>query len=403
MNKLISGLWTSDSGLPLKIINFQKNSVVMKIVADDKIPFLKGALEPHAEVVYIPGKQINKEIIKDSDALLIRTRTKCTENLLEGTSVGFIGTATIGFDHIDIHYCNKNNILWTNAPGCNSSSVQQYIAAALFRISSEYNFNLKDKTLGIIGVGNVGTKVEKFARVLGMNVLLNDPPRARLEGKKNFHSLRTILSQSDIVTVHVPLNVVGEDYTYHLFNDESFKKIKRGAWFINSSRGEVTDTFALKKVLFSGKVGGAVLDVWENEPDIDVEIMQMAFIATPHIAGYSTDGKANGTAMVVGALSRNFNLPLKNWYPEYIPLPSSPYISIDCKGKSEEEIIREAVSHTYNIDEDKANLLHSPTDFEKLRGDYRIRREFTSFVINLKGGTENVQQMLEKLGFSVES
>ena len=223
---------------------------------------------------------------------------------------------------------------------------------------------------------------------------LNDPPRARLEGKKNFHSLRTILSQSDIVTVHVPLNVVGEDYTYHLFNDENFKKIKKGAWFINSSRGEVTDTFALKKVLFSGKVGGAVLDVWENEPDIDVEIMQMAFIATPHIAGYSTDGKANGTAMVVGALSRNFNLPLKNWYPENIPLPSSPYISIDCKGKSEEEIIREAVSHTYNIDEDKANLLHSPTDFEKLRGDYRIRREFTSYSVELKNGSERVQQIL---------
>jgi len=374
----------------------------MKIVADDKIPFLKGALEPHAEVVYIPGKQINKEILKDSDALLIRTRTKCTENLLEGTSVRFIGTATIGFDHIDTHYCNKNNILWTNAPGSNSSSVQQYIAAALIRISFEYNFKLKDKTLGIVGVGNVGSKIEKFARTLGMKVLLNDPPRARLEGKKNFYSLRTVLSQSDIVTVHVPLNVVGEDYTYHLFNDESFKKIKRGAWFVNSSRGEVTDTFALKKVLYSGKVGGAVLDVWENEPDIDVELMQGAFIATPHIAGYSTDGKANSTAMVVNALSRYFNLPPKNWYPENVPLPSSPYISIDCKGKSEEEIVREAVLHTYNIEEDKTNLLHSPTEFEKLRGDYKIRREFTSYTVDLKEGTKEVKQMLENIGFRLK-
>jgi erythronate-4-phosphate dehydrogenase len=136
----------------------------MKIVADDKIPFLKGVLEPHAEVVYIPGKEINRKILKDSDALLIRTRTKCTENLLEGTNVRFIGTATIGFDHIDTHYCSKNKISWTNAPGCNSYSVQQYIAAALLRISSECHFNLKDKTLGIIGVGNVGSKVEKFAR-----------------------------------------------------------------------------------------------------------------------------------------------------------------------------------------------------------------------------------------------
>lgn len=212
----------------------------MKIVADDKIPFLKGALEPYAEVVYISGKQINREILKDADALLIRTRTKCSENLLEGTAVRFIGTATIGFDHIDTHYCNKNGITWTNAPGCNSTSVQQYIAAALLKLSYECHFNLKDKTLGIIGVGNVGSKVEMFARSIGMNVLLNDPPRARVEGKKNFHSLNTVLAESDIVTVHVPLYVVGEDYTYHLFNEESFRKFKKGAWFINTSRGEVT-------------------------------------------------------------------------------------------------------------------------------------------------------------------
>ena len=179
----------------------------MKIVADDKIPFLKGALEPYAEVVYLPGKQIDREILEDCDALLIRTRTKCTADLLEGTKIRFIGTATIGFDHIDTHYCGKNRIRWTNAPGCNSSSVQQYIAAALLRISSINNFRLKGKTLGIIGVGNVGTKVEKFAQAIGMNVLLNDPPRARLEGKKNFYQLNEVLSQSDILTVHVPLNL----------------------------------------------------------------------------------------------------------------------------------------------------------------------------------------------------
>ena len=287
----------------------------MKIVADDKIPFLKGALEPFAEVVYIPGKQISREILKDSDALLIRTRTVCNENLLEGTSIRFIGTATIGFDHIDTHYCRRNKIIWTNAPGCNSSSVQQYIAAALLRISSEHHFNLKDKTLGIIGVGNVGSKVEKFARSIGMNVLLNDPPRARMEGKKNFHSLNIVLSGSDILTVHIPLNLVGEDQTWHLFNEESFKKIKKGAWFINSSRGEVTDTYALKKALYSGMLNGAVIDVWENEPDIDPELLQQAFIATPHIAGYSSEGKANGTAMIVNSLNKYFILPSENWSP----------------------------------------------------------------------------------------
>jgi len=374
----------------------------MKIIADDKIPFLKGALETLAEVVYIPGKKIERDILMDCDALLIRTRTKCTENLLEGTSVRFIGTATIGFDHIDTHYCSKNKISWTNAPGCNSLSVQQYIAAALLKISAEYHFNLKDKTLGIIGVGNAGSKVEKFARSIGMNVLLNDPPRARLEGKKNFHGLNTVLSESDIVTVHVPLNVVGEDYTYHLFNDDNFKKIKRGAWFFNSSRGEVTDTYAFKKVLYSGRLGGTVIDVWENEPDIDLELMQQAFIATPHIAGYSTDGKANGTAMVVNSLSKYFNLPSENWYPKNVPPPAFPYISIDCEGKVEEEIVREAVNHTYNIEEDNLRLRLSPSDFENQRGDYPLRREFTSYRIDLKGGTAKVRQMLETIGFNVK-
>jgi erythronate-4-phosphate dehydrogenase len=374
----------------------------MRIVADDKIPFLKGALEPYAEVVYIPGKQIKMEMLKDSDALLIRTRTICNENLLEGTSIRFIGTATIGFDHIDTDYCSKNKIIWTNAPGCNSSSVQQYIAAALFRISSEHHFSLKDKTLGIIGVGNVGSKVEKFARSVGMNVLLNDPPRARIEGKKNFHSLNTVLSGSDILTVHVPLNIVGEDQTWHLFNEESFKKIKRGAWFLNSSRGEVTDTYSLKNALYSGMLSGAVIDVWENEPNIDPELLQQAFIATPHIAGYSTDGKANGTSMVVNSLTKYFNLPSENWYPSDVPPPASPYISIDCNNKSDEEIIREAVIHTYNIDKDNSRLRISPQDFEKLRGDYPVRREFTSYTINLKDGTEKVLQTMKSIGFRMK-
>ena len=374
----------------------------MRIVADDKIPFLKGALEPYAEVVYIPGKQIKMEMLKDSDALLIRTRTICNENLLEGTSIRFIGTATIGFDHIDTHYCSKNKIIWTNAPGCNSSSVQQYIAAALFRISSEHHFSLKDKTLGIIGVGNVGSKVEKFARSVGMNVLLNDPPRARIEGKKNFHSLNTVLSGSDILTVHVPLNIVGEDQTWHLFNEESFKKIKRGAWFLNSSRGEVSDTYSLKNALNSGMLSGAVIDVWENEPNIDPELLQQAFIATPHIAGYSTDGKANGTSMVVNSLTKYFNLPSENWYPSDVPPPASPYISIDCNNKSDEEIIREAVIHTYNIDKDNSRLRLSPQDFERLRGDYPVRREFTSYTINLKDGTEKVRQTMKSIGFRMK-
>ena len=376
---------------------------MIRIIADDKIPFLKGILEPYADVTYLPGKQITRDAAMNADALLIRTRTKCTDALLNGTQVSFIGTATIGFDHIDTQYCEKHNIKWANAPGCNSSSVQQYIAGALLKMASEFRFNLMDKTIGIIGVGNVGSKVEKLARLLGMNVLLNDPPRSRQEGEKNFVNLGTILYESDIVTVHVPLNMVGEDSTHHLFNEKSFKKMKKGAWFFNSSRGEVTDTASLKQALGSGKLGGAVLDVWENEPDIDLELMAKTFIATPHIAGYSTDGKANGAAMVVNSLCKYFDLPLKNWYPENVPQPPVPEIIIDAKGKSDEDIIREAVFHTYNIAEDDIKLRFSPSDFEKQRGDYPLRREFPSYRINLKGWTKNVQKMLEGLGFKIVS
>jgi erythronate-4-phosphate dehydrogenase len=375
---------------------------MIRIVADDKIPFLKGALEPFAEVTYLPGKSITQKVLRNADALLIRTRTKCTESLLKGTSVKFIATATIGFDHIDTKYCDKHNIKWTNAPGCNSSSVLQYIAASLLKLSRDHQFNLKEKTIGIVGVGNVGSKVEKVARIFGMKVLLNDPPRSRKEGNDKFVLLGNVLYESDIITVHVPLNIVGEDKTYHLFNNRSFKKMKKGAWFFNSSRGEVTDTAALKLSLDSGKLGGAVIDVWENEPEIDLELMGKTFIATPHIAGYSTDGKANGTVMSVISLCSFFNLPLKTWYPENVPEPLNTEILIDCKGKSDEEIIREAVFSSYNIEDDDIRLRFSPADFEKQRENYPIRREFPAFTVKLTGGTKTAIKLLKDLGFKTK-
>ncbi len=372
---------------------------MIKIVADDKIPFLKGALDSFAEMVYLPGKDITSDIVKNADALLIRTRTKCTGNLLKGSRVRFIGTATIGYDHIDTQYCDMNEIKWTNAPGCNSSSVAQYIVTSLLKISSDFHFDLKSKTIGIIGVGNVGSKVEKVARAFGMNVLLNDPPRARMEGDNNFHSLSTILHQSDIITAHVPLNIVGEDCTYHIFAERNFKKMNKGAWLLNTSRGEIVKTSSLKAALVSGIFTGVVLDVWENEPDIDLELLEKVYIATPHIAGYSSDGKANGTSMVVNSLCEYFNLPLKNWYPSDVPPPVYPEILIEGKDKSDEEIVREAVFHSYDVSEDDMKLRHSPADFERQRGDYPLRREFPSYTINLKGGSDQIRGILKSIGF----
>jgi len=374
----------------------------MRIVADDKIPFLKGILEPYADIEFLPGAKIDHKVIKNADALLIRTRTKCTEELLKDTAVKFIGTATIGFDHIDTQYCEKNGIFWINAPGCNSSSVQQYITAALLKMASEFRFELNRKTLGIVGVGNVGSKVEKVARLLGIKVLLNDPPRARAEGAAGFVSFKEIINNADIITLHVPLNVVGDDQTYHLFGDKAFRNMKKGAWFINSSRGEVTDTNALRKALDSQTIAGAVIDVWENEPDIDLEVMRRTFLSTPHIAGYSTDGKANGTSMVVNSLCKHFGLELKNWYPDKLPEPAISKLHINGSGKSTQGIITEAVLQTYDIDRDNINLRFSPADFEKQRGEYPLRREFPAFSVEAEECPEDAVNILKGLGFRMQ-
>jgi erythronate-4-phosphate dehydrogenase len=372
---------------------------MIRITADNKIPFLKGVLEPFARITYLPGSQIDRDAVMDSDALLVRTRTKCSSDLLSGTRVRFIGTATIGFDHIDTSFCDANNIRWTNAPGCNSSSVMQYIAAALMRISSESGLSMSRLTIGIIGVGNVGSKVQKLAQTLGMKVLLNDPPRQRREKKDIFVSIERVLEESDIITLHVPLNTGGKDNTFHMIDVNTLGKVKNGAWLINSSRGEVVEPDALKEALNGERIAGAVLDVWEKEPEIDITLMHMAFLATPHIAGYSADGKANGTSMVVNELCRFFDLPLKDWFPSEVPEPADPMLVIDCHGKSLEEIAGKAISHSYNIMADDVRLRFDPSRFEKERENYPLRREFPSYSIELRDETEEAKALISSLGF----
>lgn len=373
---------------------------MLRIIADDQIPFLKGVLEPYAEIRYLPGHQIRKNEIRNADALLIRTRTLCDAELLNDTAVKFIATATIGFDHIDTDYCNLYKINWVNAPGCNSSSVQQYLVLTLIQISKFNKSDLKGKTIGIVGVGNVGSKVAKLAEAFGMKVLLNDPPRARKEGGNNFVSLEKLLAEADIVTVHVPLNIAGEDKTFHLFDEKTFTRMKPGAAFINTSRGEVVETKALTKVLTEGKISSAILDVWENEPKIDLQLMEKALIATPHIAGYSADGKANGTAMVVQALSRQFNLPLHDWFPANIPKPVSPDIFLDGQGKTTETILTEILSCTYDIHADDRSLRSSTSTFEQQRSNYPLRREFPSYTVHVKNTDPASVQIISNLGFN---
>ncbi len=373
----------------------------MKIIIDNKIPYIKGALEPFAEVVYLPGNQTTADAVKDADALITRTRTKCNKEILEGSSVRFIATATIGFDHIDTEFCKEAGIEWTNAPGCNAESVNQYIASALLSWAMKYRIDLKDKTIGIVGVGNVGSRVAKTCKILGMNVLLNDPPRERKEGAENFVSLKTIQKEADIITFHVPLNLDGEDATYHLVNDSFIQELNKKPLLINSCRGEVFDTQAINNAIDKKEISGAIIDCWENEPKIDLELLNKVDFGTPHIAGYSKDGKANGTKMSVQAVSRFFNLGIDNWEPNEIELPENTIIEIDGVQRREYSILAEAILSTYDINNDFDALRSSPELFEKLRGDYPVRREFDTFTIKARNISSEVLLKLEALGFTI--
>ena len=375
----------------------------MKIVCDNKIPFLRGVLEPFAQVVYLPGKETTPEVVRDADALITRTRTKCNEALLKGSQVQVIATATIGFDHIDTAWCDRNGIFWENAPGCNSGSVQQYIASVLVTLARKYGFCLADKTLGVVGVGHVGRKVARIASLLGMKVLLNDPPRARKEGPEGFVGLDELCAQSDLITVHVPLQREGEDATWHLFDRARLESLRPDQILINSSRGPVVDNAALKDVLLSGGLQAAVLDVWEGEPDLDPELVDALAISTPHIAGYSADGKANGTSAAVQTVSRTLGLPLATWEVEEIPAPPQALsFTVEAAGKSLQDVLTEAVLHTYDVSLDSDALRGALDQFERLRGDYPVRREFPAFTVSLKDGTPEMAERLKAIGFKVE-
>ncbi len=286
----------------------------MKIVADNAIPFLKGVLEPYARVEYLPGKTIATADVRDADALIVRTRTRCDAALLEGSSVKLIATATIGFDHIDTEYCRRHGIEVATAAGCNARGVLQYVAAALVRLSRVQAWEPADKTLGIVGVGHVGSLVEAYARTWGFRVVACDPPREERE-HGGFLPLEEVACQADILTFHTPL----DDTTRHMAGAKLFERMKPGSILINTSRGEVVDGQALRE---SGLQ--YVLDVWEHEPDLDPLLLRDALLATPHIAGYSAQGKANATALSVRTIGRYFGLSLGEWYPSNIAPSPSP-------------------------------------------------------------------------------
>jgi erythronate-4-phosphate dehydrogenase len=313
--------------------------------------------------------------------------------------VRFVGTATAGFEHMDFEYLESNKIGWCAAPGCNADSVADYITAALLTLHTKHNVALEGKTIGIIGVGQVGSRVARRAEALGLRVLLNDPPRSAREGEAGFQTLEKLLAESDIVTLHVPLIKENPWPTLKMADSRFFEQMKQGSVFINASRGKVLDSDALLNAKKTGIVSHAVLDVWDPEPAIRADVLTAATIGTPHIAGHSFEGKLNGTIQVYSEACRFFKTA-PNWdLAPILPAPAVPEFKIDSHGKSDLEVLAEAVAAVYDMGTD--NLTEKDIErFDKLRANYRVRREFKNTAVLLSKPNPRLNHRLNGIGFA---
>lgn len=366
----------------------------MKIIADRTVPYLRGIAEPFAEVVYLSSEQFTPEAVKDADALIVRSIDRCTRALLAGSRVRLITTATIGFDHIDTDYCDEAGIRWVNAPGCNAVSVAQYILASLVTVALRKGESLAGKTLGIVGVGHVGQMVERVGKAWGMQILRNDPPRAEAEGGEGFVSLETIAEAADLITLHVPFSREGRFATHHLANRDFFAKLKKNPWFINSCRGAVHDTAALLEAKQTGRISELILDCWENEPHIDRTLLAQSSLATPHIAGFSADGKANGTRACLENIAAFFGVKVEKIGEVVPPAPANPLIDLDAF--PDHRLERAILASFDPLAVDRA-LRQTPEQFEAFRSQYAHPRQFEAYTI--RNATPEELTVLRKLGF----
>jgi len=372
----------------------------MHIVADENIPYVREAFERIGEVITASGRSMTADLVREADVLLVRSVTPVNEALLGDSRVRFVGTATIGTDHIDEAFLSKRGIAFVAAPGSNANSVAEYVAAALLVVAGRGGWDLAGRHIGVIGVGNVGSLVVAKAEALGMRAILNDPPLARQTGDARYRPLDEALD-ADIVTLHVPLTREGPDATLHMVNDRFLGRLRAGAVLLNTSRGGVVDTAALRRALQTGRLEGAVLDVWENEPGIDLDLLRRVDLGTSHIAGYSFDGKVNGTQMLYKAVCAWLGWPA-DWRP-VLPPPPVPAVTVRAEG---EDGLREAVLAVYDIERDDAalrGLLDLPAAergpaFDRLRKDYPQRREFPNTTVT---APERLRLALVGLGFRV--
>ena len=378
---------------------------MLKLIVDENIALAAEIFNQFGDVKFVSGRYITNSLLKDIDILIVRSITNVDEELLKNTSVKFVGTATIGIDHIDLDYLKKNNIIFADAKGCNSFSVAEYVVAALLNFSVKYDFLLKDKSIGIVGVGNVGSKVATFAEALGMNVLLNDPPLQRNGDRRNFVELDEIL-KCDIVTLHVPLNPNGIDKTHHLFDKKILSRLKNDTILINSSRGAVINNLDLYDFIEKKNLK-VVLDVWENEPEINLELLNKVLIGTPHIAGYSYEGKVNGTKMIYDSLCKF--LEAGKSFSFELETPQNSIKQFDECNKLEIGL-NDLISNIYSILDDDNRLRklivmnknERIKDFDLQRKNYPKRREFNNYTISANKLSSQIRKILTALRFNLE-
>ncbi len=379
----------------------------MIIAADSKLRFAGTAFERLGDVRWLDTREFVRPALTDADAILVRSETRVGKDLLEGTGIRFVGTATIGTDHVDLLYLKEKGITFAAAPGSNANSVAEYVVGAMLDLCERRSWSIAGMTIGIVGVGNVGSKVLRYANALGMRVLLNDPPLADATHDPRYLSLDNLMD-ADVVSLHVPLTGEGPYPTHHFFGASRIRRMKQGAILINTARGAVAETGPLKDSLGSHHLGGAILDVWEGEPDIDPDLLAAATFGTAHIAGYSFDGKLNAARILFDAVVHCFGIDAV-WQPlEWVPSPPFREIAVprDLQG---EDAVRFVVRKCYDIrvdDQALRTILSRPPGaraaaFRALRAKYRDRREFPATTILLPPGSERTATVLSTLGFQV--
>jgi erythronate-4-phosphate dehydrogenase len=377
----------------------------MIIAVDSRIPYWKDAFGTLGEVRTFAARKLASSDLRDVDALVVRTTVSVNERLLEGTRVRFVGTATAGMDHLDPQYLSSRGIYFASASGCNANAVADHFAAAILVVAERRGWNLKGKSIGVVGVGNVGSKVARNARAFGMEVLLCDPPLRESTGDTRYGFLKDVL-ESDILTFHVPLTDDGPYPTRHMVDAEFLAKLRGGQFLMNSARGPVFSGSDLLNVGFGkSRIAGVVLDVFEGEPAIDLSLAARADLATAHIAGYSIDGKIRATEMILDEMCRYFGLR-KSWDPVY---PEPREIETQFPERDIQKAAGSIVSRAYNILEDDANLRaleNLPRDaqtagFDRLRDEYRFRPEFRHFIVKTGEAAGPLGVLLSQLGFHV--